>query len=88
MHSSRPSHLTVRNVPGKVAAAVRAESRRRGTSLNQTVIDLLAAATGTAREPIRSNGLEKLAGSWSAEEFEEFEAALTETSQVDAEMWR
>jgi plasmid stability protein len=88
MNASRSTHLTVRNVPNKVAAAVRAESRRRHQSLNQTVIDLLAAATGVGPEPLASNGLEKLAGRWDDEEFEQFETALADTSRVDPELWK
>ena len=33
------SHLTVRNVPPELAAALDAQRRRRGTSLNQTVLN-------------------------------------------------
>ncbi len=88
MTASRSVHLTVRNVPQKVAAAVRVESRRRGKSLNQTVIDLLAAATGAVEHKAIPNGLQKLAGTWSQEEFEEFESALAGTRQIDPELWQ
>ena len=75
-------------MPPKLVAAVRAESRRRNKSLNQTVIELLAAATGTGGTQAAPNGLQKLAGTWSQEEFEEFEAALADTSRIDPELWR
>lgn len=86
MTASRSTHLTVRNLPKKVAAAVRAESRRRRKSLNQTVIDLLAAATGTSEQQPMPNGLEKLAGTWSQREYDEFEAAVAGTRQIDPEL--
>ncbi len=80
-------HLTVRNLPERLAEALRRERERRGTSLNQTVIELLAQSLGTSQAP-RSNGLAGLAGTWTAEEHEAFERAIAETESVDEEMWR
>jgi hypothetical protein len=82
-------HLSIRNVPPAVARALEQERRRRGTSLNKTVIELLAAAVGVAPEAgRRRNGLERMAGTWTAEEAAEFEAALADFEQVDEELWR
>ncbi len=82
------AHLTVRNVPPKVVAAIRAECRRRGKSLNQTVIDLLAAATGIGEQPMDQNGLQKLAGTWNDEDFTEFEQSQQAVRKIDPELWR
>jgi len=46
IHNMNASHLTVRNLPDELAAALEKEKRRRGTSLNQTVIDLLRQSLG------------------------------------------
>lgn len=81
-------HLTVRNLPGDLASALRAEKERRQTSLNQTVIDLLRQSLGIVGEAKRSNGLARLAGTWTEEEFEQFESAIHEIDQVDEELWR
>lgn len=35
-----------------------------------------------------SNGLAQLAGTWSEEEYAEFEAALATMEQIDQELWR
>jgi plasmid stability protein len=51
MHSVNASHLTVRNLPDELAAALESEKRRRGTSLNQTVVDLLRQSLGRMRLP-------------------------------------
>ena len=88
VNAPKAAHLTVRNLPARVAEAVRAESRRRGLSLNQTVIELLAAATGVGHDPAATNGLEQLAGTWSEDEFDQFEAALNDMSHIDDELWR
>lgn len=65
--------LTMSNVPSEVVEALERENRRRGEPLNQTVIELLARSFGVRTTP--SNGLGRLAGSWSEEEFQEFERA-------------
>ena len=81
------SYLTIRNVPSNLAQALEEEKHRRHKSLNQTVIDLLTAALGVGANP-RTNGLAQLAGSWTAEEHEEFQAAVADTERIDEELWR
>ena len=85
---ARRNHLTIRNLPPELAEALEAEKRRRGNSLNQTVIDLLAGGLGIGAAARRSNGLTRLAGTWSAEQLNQFEEATAATEQVDEEMWR
>jgi len=81
-------HLTVRNVPEALASLLDRERKRRGLSLNQTVIDLLSQATGVARQAVHDNGLGRLAGTWSAHDLAEFERVTSAFETVDAEMWR
>lgn len=78
--------LTIRNLPPSLADALDREKRRRGQSLNQTVIDLLGQGLGA--QGVRSNGLGRLAGGWSEEEFREFEQATAPFEAVDEELWR
>jgi hypothetical protein len=78
--------LTIRNLPPTLAEALEREKRRRGQSLNQTVIELLDQGLGTLRT--RSNGLGRLGGGWSEEEFRDFEQATAQFEAVDEELWR
>lgn len=79
-------HLTIRNVPSDLARRLEEAKRERGRSLNQTVLELLSQALGLDRgRP--SNGLAALAGTWSAEEVAELEAALRFTEEIDDELW-
>ncbi len=55
-------------------------------SLNQTVIDLLGQGLGA--EGVRSNGLGRLAGGWSEDDFSKFERATAQFEAVDEEHWR
>ena len=79
-------HLTVRNVPTEVAMALEVEKQRLQLSLNQTVIELLRQSLGVDRK--RSNGLARLAGTWTAEEHARFEAAIAPAENIDEELWR
>lgn len=78
--------LTVRKIPPELARALDAEKRRRGRSLNQTVIDLLRQSLGVGRR--RSNGLARFAGDWTEEEYREFKEATRVFEEIDEEMWR
>ena len=80
--------LTVRKVDARLAAALARETRRRGTSLNQTVLDLLRRGLGLDASRPRSNGLEKFAGTWTAEDLAEFEANVAMFDKIDPELWR
>ena len=77
--------LTVRNLPPEVAEALEREKRRRGTSLNQTVIDLLSQGLGVGG--IRTNGLAGLSGKWSEEDYRRFERVVAPFAEVDPELW-
>ncbi len=78
--------LTIRNLPPRVAAALEREKRRRGTSLNQTVVELLSQGLGIGGT--RSNGLAALAGKWTAEECNRFERSVAFFEDVDPELWK
>ena len=78
---------TIRYVDQRLARALQAEKRRRGTSLNRTVLDLLRHTLGVDVDDGRSNGLHELAGTWSDVELAEFEEATAAFEQVDEELW-
>ena len=86
MHNMNAHHLTIRSVPPELAAALEREKRRRGTSLNQTVIDLLESGLGVSGT--RSNGLRRLAGTWSEAEHRRFLEAVESFGEIDPEMWK
>lgn len=81
-------HLTIRNLPPEVGEALERKRARSQTSLNQTVIDLLRGALGVRSQDEESNGLARLAGTWTAAEHEQFEADVAAMEQIDEELWR
>ena len=81
-------HLTVRNVPERLAKALEQEKAKRGASMNRTVVSLLCEGLGVAGNGVRSNGLRRLAGTWSARDLMRFRKAVEPTETVDEELWR
>lgn len=88
MHA--PSQITIRSIDPKLRAAIEREARRRGQSLNRTVLALLGEATGTRPnpEPETFDDLDELAGTWSAREARRFDKAIGAQRQVDQNLWR
>jgi hypothetical protein len=80
-------------MPADLEKRIEAMAREENASLAQTVIRLLLRATGlrdspgSGDVPRRHNDLDALAGSWSAEEAEEFERALAEQRRIDPDIW-
>lgn len=79
--------LTIRNVPKHLADALNRERRKKDASLNSTVLDLLSRSLGVGRTPPGRNGLAELAGTWTAEEQRQFDAAVAPFETVDDDMW-
>ncbi|MEK7467591.1 MAG: hypothetical protein AAB074_09280 [Planctomycetota bacterium] len=83
------TYLTVRGVDPVLARALASERTRKGTSLNQTVIDLLrkALGLGIARKEF-DNGLGRFAGTWSEEQFQEFQRNTASFGEIDEDLWK
>ena len=77
------AQLTLRNVDPELASRLRAISQERGDSLNGTVLRLLRDAVGLNA---RRERLRRYAG-WTADDFEEFDAAMRAQRVVDARSW-
>lgn len=80
--------MTIRNVSPDLAAALEEEKSRRGLSLNRTVLALMSEALGVSEEAERGNGLRRLGGTWTEEEFREFEEVVRPFREIDEELWR
>lgn len=79
--------ITIRNVPPSLSAALIQEKKRRGTSLNQTTLDLLRHALGLGEVPY-DNGLSKFAGTWSKQELAAFQKNIDVFEQIDEDIWQ
>lgn len=85
MHRMR--QLTL-GIPPEMDKALERERNRRGSSLDEVVIQLLRGALGMNRRRPQRNDLARLAGTWTEEEHAQFEAAIAPMEQIDEELWR
>lgn len=80
--------MTIRGVSVELAAALEAKKRRRGLSLNRTVLALIEEGLGVWDGKARNNGLRRLAGTWTEEEFMSFDEAVAPSGKIDEDLWR
>ena len=81
--------ITLRNIPLEVQEAIQRRTRDEGLSFNKTVLHMLEEALGLQQgsSKVRHHDLDHLAGTWSQEEADEFDAALAEQRRIDSELW-
>ena len=66
--------LSLRGLDAAVLARIKSDARRRKTSVNRTIIELLTRHFG--RSGAQYNDLDALAGTWSKAEAAEFDEAI------------
>lgn len=83
--------LTVRGFGDELGAAMRRLATRENISLNQAALKLLRRGAGLSEDVERAwtvgTSLDHLIGSWTAQEADEFEAALKDLETVDEDAW-
>ena len=86
MRENEEMQYTIRNVPEKLDAALRAAARERGMSLNETVIEALARGMGVREPGLRYRDLSDLAGSW--REDAAFDNAVAAQDAIEEGIWQ
>lgn len=81
------SQIALRKLPRDLEKMVRQQARLRRSSLNKTIIALLQKSLGIADSSQKGTGLAALAGTWSAEEAEEFDRNTGSFEQIDRGVW-
>ena len=80
--------ITLRNIPRELQEAIKRRARREGLSLNKTVQRMLEEVVGLKpSSSMQHHDLDHLAGTWSDEEADAFDAALAEQRRIDPELW-
>lgn len=82
------SQITVRGLAPEVEAEIRRRAEREHRSINQTIQILLREALGLDEAGARKRDLAHLAGTWTQQEAQEFDAAVQIFEEVDPELWR
>ena len=81
--------ITLRNLPPALEQKLRKRAKQRGVSMNKAVIGVLEEAFGLAKKPRTVyHDLDHLAGTWTKEEADEFDAALRKIRVIDPELWK
>ncbi len=82
------SQITLRNLPGPLEKEIRKEARRRGSSLNRTVIGILERGLGMQSGQDKKRDLASLAGTWDEAALAEFREATSVFDKIDRENWQ
>lgn len=84
--------LTIRNVGSDLHQAVKNEARRRGLSINRYVLlilrDAVGLGDGQSNQTIEFHDLDHLAGTWTEEEYRQFEEVLNSQRKIEEGLWR
>jgi hypothetical protein len=79
--------ITIRSVGADLYDALEHEARRRDVSMNRLVLSVLREAmglgNGVQESAIEFHDLDHLTGTWTQQEFEEFEAQLRMQRSID-----
>ena len=84
------ANISVRGLEPETLSKLKALAKKENTSVNALVLRLLDRGVGLAQEkPLyqRHEDLSELAGTWSPEEAEEFEANTASFGNIDPEQW-
>ena len=82
------SQITLRDVPQELDHRLRELARVRNRSLNRTIIQVLMESLHLGDGKDRKRDVSDLAGTWSDEDAQEFEANMRVFEQVDDEIWK
>lgn len=79
------ANLSLRGLDAATLARIRSSARRLKVSVNRLIVEALRrqyAPAGRARDAV-----DRLAGSWSKAEADEFDRAIAQFSKIDPELW-
>lgn len=82
------SQITIRNLPGYLEKQIRSLSKKNNLSLNKTIIQLIKKSLGGGSEVVKKRSLSDLSGSWSQNEYREFEKNTAVFNKIDKEIWK
>lgn len=83
------SQITLRGIDPEIEKKIRLMAKKRGTSLNRVVLDIIYEHSGLKRRAKKppADSLRKLAGGWSEKDASAFLESIKPCEQIDEEMW-
>jgi len=82
------SQITLRDLPEPLEREIRREARRRGLSLNKTIIAVLSERLGFQSHVGRRRDISSLAGTWDDAALNEFSKATATFERIDEDLWK
>ncbi len=82
------SQITLRNLPKPVEAKLRELARKKHTSLNRAVTEILEKALIPQKKPQKKRDVSGIAGMWSQAENKEFEKNCSFFDTIDPDIWQ
>ena len=81
--------LTIRGIDERLSSAIKRESRKRKSSINQIALKILKRAVGITDDPLfrKYDDLDHLAGTWTARAEKDFIKKTREFSKIDKGIW-
>lgn len=79
--------MTIRKIPDEVAKFLASKAAGDGCSINTVTVSLLCKAAGVSTPAPKRRDLSWLAGTWSAKDARELEAAVSKCRRIDPEDW-
>ena len=81
--------MTLRGLKPAVSERVRRLASRQGKSMNRCIVDLVEQSVvgDLSGKPVEHTDLDHLFGSLTKEDAQELERAVSESRQIDAELW-
>jgi hypothetical protein len=80
-------NYTLRGIDPALDHEIRELARRRSTSINATILDLLRKALGLGGKRPPYSDLDRLAGGWTEEDLKEFRKSTAPFEQIERELW-
>jgi len=82
--------MTLRGIDETTATALKEKARQEQTSVNSVTLKILKEALGVEKKKrnVIHNDLNHLAGTWSAQEEEEFSQNTAGFETIDEDMWK
>jgi plasmid stability protein len=80
--------LTIKELDSRVLDRLRSQAKKRGTSLNGLVKEILQSSVGLAPGVKTFSDFAGLAGTWTAKDAKEFEKSTRRFEKIDPELWK
>jgi hypothetical protein len=79
------ANLSLRGLDPETLARIRSRARRLKLSVNRLIVESLQRQFAPGRRA--EDDIDRLAGTWTPEEADEFDAAVADFSKIDPEVW-